>query len=427
MKSQIISKTRGFLIGEIMIAFSLMPLFLTSAIVLSAASSRLHEYAVHKLAELSQIGANISSTTLIHARQYGNDTEESVLDPINFTSSNYETGWGRDTCDPRLAIDLTKYALYKSTFDFGSGNNSTDLEVRNSIIYITTDSTLSSAPDLFILDMHNPIQPQLLSSLNTGPGLSSIEVAGPYLYAANLGTTNQLQIIDISNRAAPILLSRLKLPLPHASSTAPLATTLFYSNGYIYLGTEKWEGDEFAVIDVRNPANPIYLGGFNTDTQINTLYVRDGKAYVADSDEEQLRVLDVSSPTTISQVSHFSPSGWETQQGRALSFFEGILSFGRNTGGFNVVGNHELFYFSSSSSLGGSKDIPGGIYGIIERPAQFILTTHFTNKELRILNKNLVLEQEKALGFMPQALGCDHSTLYFATGDRWGIATLKKN
>jgi hypothetical protein len=294
-------------------------------------------------------------------------------------------------------------------------------------VYLTADSATASAPDIYIIDARNPNSFQIISSLDTGPGLSRVEVAGPYLYVANTGSTNQLQIIDISNRAAPVIRSKFKLPLPFASSTAPSATAIFYSKGYIYIGTKKWDGNEFNVIDVSNPLAPAYIGGFETDTLLNDIYVRDGFAYVAASDEGQMRVLDVRNPVAISQIEYFSPTGWETQEGKSLSYFEGSLSLGRTTGGFNVILNHELFTFSTTSPLttGFSHDIPGGVYGMVMQPTTLFLATRLVTKEFQIWKRDL---SEKVLdfplGFSPQAIACDGNTFYFATGDRKGIAAL---
>ncbi len=428
MKLPTISVTKGFLMSEIMVAFVLMTLLLTSAVVLSSSMNELRRLAVRKLERLEWVAGNMASTTLFTHALYGNDTVEKKLDPITITESDYITAWGRDTCDPRLVFSPEKVNLYSQKVNIGAGNASTDVEVRNGIAYISSDSATAALPDFYILDVHNPASPLIISSINTGPGLAALEVAGPYAYAANLGTTNQLQIIDISNRAAPSVVSKFKLPLPQASSTPPLATAIFYSKGYIYIGTEKWEGNEFSVIDVHIPTNPVYVGGFETNTLINNIFVRDGLAYVAASDVGQMRILNISQPASIFQISQFSPTGWETQQGKTISYFEGNISLGRTSGGFNIVRNHEIFAFSTTTELVSSADIPSGVYGIVDRPEYKIIVTHFGSEELQVWNKNLDQKLfKKSLGFLPQAMTCDNQALYFATGDGWGIGIITLN
>lgn len=426
MKSQAVSLTNGFLIPEIMIAFVLMTLFIISLTSLIITKNQMKITADKILDRLTYVSGNVSSTALYTNRLYGNDTAEKYLEPITILNSDYNQAWGRETCDPELTITPTTTQLYTHVIDLGNGNTSTDIEARDGFVYLTADSPTTSLPDFYIIDATNPQSSKIISALNTGPGLSSLEVAGPYVYAANLGTTNQLQIIDISNRSSPTVISKLKLPLPHASSTPPFATSIFYSQGLVYLGTEKWEGDEFAVIDVHDPTTPKYLGGYETNTQINDIYVRDGTAYLAASDEGQIRVLDVRDPTHIVQISQFSPSGWETQVGTHLTVFEKNLFFGRTTGGFNVVKNHELFQFSSTSDRTVSKDIPGGVYGIIPSENSTTIITHSLTHELQNFDLNLNPKSEIALNFNAQGVSCDSNDLYFATGDRWGIGILKR-
>lgn len=428
MKSLTISVTKGFLLGEIMLAFSLMTLFITSAIVLSATMEHLHAEGVEQLENVEYASMSLASSTLRTSRPYGNDTIEYFLDPLTNLQSDYHTSWGRETCDPRLTFDIEKVEIFSNGIDLGSGNISTDIEVRHGIAYLSADSSTAGAGDIYIVNLSNPESPVIISYLNTGPGISAIDVAGPYVYASNLSTTNQLQIIDIRNRSSPIILAKFKLPLPTASTTPPVATSIFYSNGLVYLGTEKWEGNEFSVIDVKNPENPQYLGGFETNTLINSIYVREGIARLAASDVSQMRILDVHNPLVITSIYEFSPSGFETQQGKVFSYFEEYLSFGRTTGGFNIIGNHEVFTFSSTSSMENSHDIAGGVYGLLLRPPYLYLATHSTGHEFQVWKSDLSTKvSELSLGFQPTGMSCDGNMLYFSTGNRNGVATLKMN
>lgn len=389
--------------------------------------------AVRELIELENSFAlfNSSTSTPEYIGRFGNDTRDILFEPLNRLTSDYSTAWGKDSCRARVNVDFSKFLLYSSGINTGIGveNPSTDIEVRNGIAYLTADSPTSSAHDFFIIDMRDPRVPSILSSITTGPGLSALDIAGPYVYTANIGTTNQLQIIDIHNRSTPIILSRYRLPLPRASSTAPFASAIFYDKGLIYLGTEKWEGHEFNIIDVANPASPQYLGSFETNTLVKNIYVRDGLAYVAGSDINQMRILDVQNPSSISLVANFSPSGWETQEGNIISFFEEQFSLGRTTGGFNNISNHELFIFSTTSmpTVRFSRDIPGGVYGIVHRPPYIYLATHFLNKEFQVRDENMSIIFEKTLGFSPSAMSCDAQDFYFATGDNRGVAVMRQS
>ena len=239
----------GFLLPEIMISFSLMTVFLISAIILSSTMQGLRRQAVEHLERLDDttfladyflLNKVFASSSISYMKkQYGNDTYEIDIEPVTLLISDYINAFGRDSCSPSLfsssstPSDFQDISLYSQGVDIGAGNMSTDIEVRNGIAYITADSSSSSASDFFIIDSTDPSSPSIISSLNTGPGLSSIEIAGHYAYVTNISSLNQLQIINIKDRTSPSITAILKLPLPPdfspASSTPPFASSIFYN------------------------------------------------------------------------------------------------------------------------------------------------------------------------------------------------------
>ena len=430
MKSRIISaqnKNSGFLLPEMIIAFSLLTLFLTSTITLYFSIHYLREDGIRHLDRLKQAISNIASLSEVTYIPYGNDSVRISSESLTLLRSDYANALGRDSCDIVFNLDLNNANLITGGLYLGSGNISTDIEVRNSIVYMTADSSISSAPDFYIIDMTEPHSPSIISSLNTGPGLSALEVVGPYVYTINKGTTNQLQVIDIHDMTNPILITKYKLPLPTASTTPPIAQSLFYSNGLIYLGTEKWNAGEFAIIDVSNPINPLYIGGLELGTLVRDIYVRNGQAYIATAGNNQLLNVRVSDPTLPTIDGNLSPSGWQTQTGQTLTYFEGIIGFGRTTGGFNLTQNHEIFTLGTTSlTINHSHDIPGGVYGILIRPPYIYLATRSIGNELQIWKDDFSTTASNiSLGFQPEAMKCDGTSLYFATGNSLGVAILE--
>jgi uncharacterized secreted protein with C-terminal beta-propeller domain len=292
---------------------------------------------------------------------------------------------------------------------------------------LSADSSVSSKNDFFIFDVNDINSIKLISSINTGPGVSSLEVVGPYVYLAQASTINQLQVIDIHDRFNPKLISQIKLPLPTSSTTPPFASSIHYSKGYIYLGTEKWNGYELSIISIQDPYNPTVVGSFETNTLINDILVIDNKAYLASSDEKQMRVLDVSNPNNPILINTFSPSGWQTQEGKILESFEGGIALGRTVGGFNVQTNHELFIFPTSTPMK-SKDIAGGVYGLLLRDKYVLTLTHNNGKEFQVFDtESMNKVADIGLGSSPIKMVCDNNNIFFATRDSSGFIFLKKN
>jgi hypothetical protein len=103
------------------------------------------------------------------------------------------------------------------------------------------------------------------------------------------------------------------------------------------------------------------------------------------------------------------------------------IALGRTVGGFNVQVNHELFIFPTSTPMK-SKDIAGGVYGLLLRDKYVLTLTHNNGKEFQVFDTesmNKVLDFE--LGSNPVKMVCDNDNIFFATGDSNGFIFLKKD
>ncbi len=308
----------------------------------------------------------------------------------------------------------------------------TDIEVRNGIAYISTDSAKQSDPDILIVDIKNPAHPELISGLHTGPGISSIALAGNRIFAAVTSRTAQLQVIRIPTLTNPLIESSYKLPLAYATATASLGSVIFFERNLVYLGTEKWEGDEFSIIDVSDTVHPIKIGGLEMDSKVNSILVRNGIAYVAASDQKQLHVVDVHDITRPFLIDWYGPSGWERQEGKTLSFFEDQLALGRTSGGFNVKSDHELFKWGSSTAPftysveNKSIDNAGGIYSISIDRSYIYTATRQSGHEIQIFNHDFSTTSALsiALPSSPQTMTCDADFVYVLSSSAPVIYTI---
>ncbi len=299
----------------------------------------------------------------------------------------------------------------------------TDFQVRNGRAYISTDSSKAADPDVLIFDIRDSNNPILSAGINTGPGISSIALAGNKIYAAVTSKVAQLQVIGINAPDNLRIDSNYKLPLPEASTTPTLGSAVFYDRGRVYLGTEKWDGYEFVIIDVSDPLHPVQIGGYEIGSKAGSIYVRDGIAFVTASGEQQLLMLDVHDPTNPVLLDSLSPSGWERQGGRSLSFFEDSLGLGRTSGGFNIKLDHELFMWNLKQNFGhsgqnmpqaSSTDISGGVYGLVADRSFVYVATRQTGREFQIFDYGLSTTTVKtvSLPVPPQAMTCDGDSLY---------------
>ena len=290
----------------------------------------------------------------------------------------------------------------------------TGLAVKGNTVYITADSSVASDPDLLIVDITDKKRPRILSQIDTGPGLSGLSIAGKYVFAAAASTAAQLHVIRLDSLGAPALVKKYKLPLPTASTTAPMGSAIYYDRKIVYLGTEKWDGQELAAIDVSDPAAPRMVGGLEIGSKVNDIFVKGGTALIASASVEQMRTVDVSHPDRLVKVMSFSPSGSDRQEGNVVAMFEGSSALGRTSGGFDILADHEAFFWPSNASVASSTNISGGTYGIVIDRHHVYVATRDVGKELSVFSHTLATSTASyhSLPVAPQAMTCDGDGLF---------------
>ena len=135
-----------------------------------------------------------------------------------------------------------------------------------------------------------------------------------------------LYIVDVTNKAAPTLISRMLYPLARYSHQGWLTE----DRRYFLLGDELDEGATQAfttthVIDVQLLNNPVYVGQFNNTTPAIThnCYTHNGKMFQANY-RSGLRVFDVATPGNLSSVTEVAY--FDTYPVDDLAQFNGMWS-----------------------------------------------------------------------------------------------------
>ena len=419
---------RGFILIDVLVALSLAAIFITMLLESSEHTRQSFERARIRDQVLDAYVLGQASTS---SKLYGNDRIQ-VSELIDFKDIASGTIiFSKVT--PRSVSDLRDFAgTPLCDVDFTSGHLDavpifksvalpidpqlplTDLEIRNGIAYVSADSVVAADPDILIIDIHDMQSPKLISALNTGPGIASIALSGQRIYAAATSLVAQLHVIRLNSLYAPVIETKYKLPLPFASATPPLASTIFFDRDLLYVGTEKWAGDEFNVLNVADPTQPVKVAGLEIGSKVNDILVHNGSAYVASADQDQLRLIDVTDRGRLQLLNYFSPAGWQRQEGQTISSFEDSIAFGRTSGGYNVRNELELFSWpaEASSTLSGqfSADIAGGVYGIVTDRSNMYVITRELDREFQIWRQGT--STAYSLPVMAQTLTCDGDRLY---------------
>ena len=301
--------------------------------------------------------------------------------------TTWENALRGDTCDPQMSGDWTDPQVL-GYIDIVSDKGATDIDTRLHKVYMTSDPSAAGNSDFYVIDVSNPSSPSIMGQKDTGNGLVALRVTGQYAFAANRSINGQLQIIDISIPTAPMDKMNFKIPVPGDPADScddGYGKSIFLKNDIIYLGLTKTDKcPEFNMIDVSEPLNPQYLGGWNATTSVNSIYVRNNIAYLATPqpnpstpEKENLSILDISDPTNIIRKNYFTAVDATIQSGESFFFDGNILYFGRSYGGKRNEDKNkkELFILDVSDPfnlidiLGSKKILAGGIFSSILRGA----------------------------------------------------------
>lgn len=431
-------KDKGLILVDILLALSLGTLFTIILFESSALSRMIFENAKERENIIKEYESKafeftnllpgekvdideISST----ARWYGNDRIETKIDIAKKIIFNFVKPYPTNSLTNKNPICSTNFfrkgtmiSIIPIMLPVDPLLPLSDMEVRNNISYISIDSNRASDPDLIVVNIASSSNPIILSSINTGPGIASLSLVNNRIFAAITSTVSQLQSIKINQINNISLENKYKLPLPSTTTVPTIASAISYYKNYVYLGTEKWDGEEFNILDVSDLSKITKMGSLEIGSKINDIFIWNDLAYLATAARDQLIVVDIKDIQNPRILSTFSPSGWSRQEGKRVSTFEENISFGRTSGGFDIKTDHELFS-SASTSLENldfrvSRNMPGGIYGIVQDRFYTYIISREPGRELQIFSSDITTEpiESYSLPVAPQILTCDNDKLY---------------
>lgn len=381
----------------------------------------------------ADIGDGILKTITIRPRDtYAMDISIKVVDsklPLNFQKktsimlsemvkiSGLESN---SSCELNLNPSISPPTLReRARVLIPSSNEITGMVVRYPYAFLTTNDIATSSPDLFVFDVASTTHPTIISSLDTGRGLSGAVISYPYLFAITDVISQHVQIFDVTNPESPLHIRNFRLQ-DIGSSSPPKISTITYGNKLLYLGTEKWDGPELMIVNVEDVLHPEYLGGYEIGSLVKGITLSAGDTYLATAGEDELKIIDASDPQHITTTGNFNPSGWEVMEGNHIVLDGESLYFARAGGGFNSPLHHEFYIFSQNTlpqfpiNSYTSFDIPKGVYGIIPYYPFVIMGTASSGGE--ILIKNILQSGSTTsvlpLNALPRKIICDERFLY---------------
>ncbi|OGY99487.1 MAG: hypothetical protein A2945_01355 [Candidatus Liptonbacteria bacterium RIFCSPLOWO2_01_FULL_52_25] len=301
------------------------------------------------------------------------------------TNWQFAESSGGDTGGGGLVGDWSNPRTLGSV-DLGAGISGTDLDVVGKIVYMTGEASSAAKKDFFVIDATDGENPVIIGSINTtNQGLLALDVAGNYAYAANNTSADdeQLQVIDISSSTNPVVVAEYTLP-----GNGEKGISIFYYNQRVYIGTEKDSGPEFFVVDVSTPTSPVSLGSKEIGDDVSAIRVNGNLAYIATPSDNELTILNVADPASITVASEYNVTG-SCEDGLSEYLVGTKLYFGREDD-CGHEDHHKFFILNvsnaSSVSSFGSTNIGADVNDLTVRDTLAFLATSDSNKEFQVWN-----------------------------------------
>ena len=261
------------------------------------------------------------------------------------------------------------------TIDLGPGNEGTDLAVVENTVFIVAEASDPKKEDFYSINVTNIDAPTKRASINTGKGLNAIGLMGNYAYVAQANSSNQLQIVNISNPNAPSLAAEISL-----QSNTQEGASVFALDDYVYVGSTLSTGKEFQIFNVLNPTNPSFVSSVEIGANVNDIYVYRNRAYLATSKTTgEVLIFDISVPTSPQQVAAFDHSDTPVLSVFVNNFNNFYAGIGNS---FVIVNSTNL----SSLSLIGSYNTGGSVNDLYIRDYLAFLATANSTAEFQAIN-----------------------------------------
>lgn len=177
--------------------------------------------------------------------------------------------------------------IMETAVDATGTHNALKVDVQGDYAYIVrSDGT----PDFMIYNISNPAAPTLVSSLSLTGSPTNVFVSGNYAYVTNTNDSAELNIINVTNPASPSVVGNYNAPGAGDGRGVYVVGTAAY-----LVRAANGGNNEFVVLNVATPSTPTRVSGYNLNITMNEVYVNGTVAYIAtSSDTQEVLVINLS-------------------------------------------------------------------------------------------------------------------------------------
>ncbi|MCB9802644.1 prepilin-type N-terminal cleavage/methylation domain-containing protein [Candidatus Nomurabacteria bacterium] len=186
-----------------------------------------------------------------------------------------------------------------ASIDLSGNENASDLVVNETELYILQED------DLHSFNISDPTDPQMLDKISLNSQTKELYLSGNNVYVATEDSSQELQIVDVTNPANLQIIGGYNLP------GSLKGTDVFVRGTRAYISTENnGSGAEFFIFEISDPTDPVFIGSYEAGEKIHSFAIVGPYALLGTNFlNSELNVIDVSFPSSISEVSSFDLSG----------------------------------------------------------------------------------------------------------------------
>lgn len=196
--------------------------------------------------------------------------------------------------------------LLESSYGLQTGGLGKDVFILDDYAYIITSG---AGPNFFIVDISDA-SPVVVSSLTLSKNLNKLVVSGSYAYVGGDSSKEQIQIVDILDKANPQLISSYGAPGKR------LVMGLDIADNYLYFIFEQSNGrrnQEIFVLDIANINNPNLIFSSDLDYTPSDIEAEGNYLYLSSyNNQQELQIFEILSPSNIKQISSLDLVGLNT-------------------------------------------------------------------------------------------------------------------
>ncbi len=217
-------------------------------------------------------------------------------------------------------LDL-RYWYYPGLIStIGLPNGGDKVQVEGNYAYVTG----RTAGTLHVIDVTSSTSPVTVGSITLTGILQNLYVSGNYVYVVSDDNAKELQIVNVTNKASPSLLTSYNAPgNGDAMGVYTVGTTL-------YMTRQNGAQDEFLILNISNPASPSLLGSLDLGATAFEPIVSGSYAYVAsDNNTQELQIINISNPNSPVMAGTLNLSLSEQNRSSAITIKGNMLYLGQ--------------------------------------------------------------------------------------------------